>query len=440
MVRSFGSAFVLLLLVFNTVQAASPQFAVPVNYSLATNYDQICVGDFNGDGKPDVAMIAINARKLLIMTNDGSGGLVTSAIYTCTNSPKCIAVGDFNGDGKLDIVVAEYSAGSTINVWLGSGNGLFPTSCVTSYAINYNSPGIAVGDFNTDGKLDLVLATYGPQILLGRGNGYFDYYTNYYIGDSYAVATGYFNNDTNIDLVTGNYDSISMAVCLGGGDGSFPTRATYSGASSEYHYAVAAADFNNDGWPDLVTANFYANSISLRTNNGSGAFGAQTNFSIGSYGPEALAVADFNGDGNLDIVTANYAAKGALTILCGNGQGRFAAAVTNFSGVGKVPPNQSIAVADFDGDGRPDIVSTQLATNAVTVLLNRTQPLLQASPVANGLKIVGPDWSGFQLECSTNLAAANSWTTVTNSWLVQGGQRYVVMPPAGQILYYRLGN
>lgn len=254
----------------------------------------------------------------------------------------------------------------------------------------------------------------------------------------FDVATGYFNNDTNLDFVTGNYSSSSMSVFLGSGDGSFPAHANYSGASSEYHYAVAVGDFNNDGKPDLATVNYYANSVSVRTNNGDGTFGAETNFSTRSFSPSALAVGDFNGDGNIDILTANTPKNAALSILSGNGNGRFDAAVTNFTGLGKSVPSQSICVADFNGDGRPDIASTQLATNAVTVLLNQSQPVLRVLPAGNSLKIIGPNWPGFVLESSTNVAFTNSWMEITNTWSVLGGQRFVTNSPSGQSLFYRL--
>jgi len=418
--------------------ATPPKFAAPVSYNLGTNYDQLCAGDFNGDSKPDLAMISFNAKKLLILTNNGNGGFAICTNYTCADTPQCIATGDFNNDDKLDIAVVSYP-GDSITVWLGNGNGTFPTSRVTSFTVNYNWPGISVGDFNHDGKLDVVVATYGPRILRGHGDGYFDLFTNYDNGAGcFDVATENFNNDTNLDFVTANYSSSSMSVFLGGGDGGFPAHTNYSGASSEYHYAVAVGDFNNDGLPDLATVNYYANSVSVRTNNGDGTFGAETNFSTKALQPSALAVSDFNGDGNMDILTANTAINAALSILSGNGNGRFDTAVTNFTGLGKWAPSRSICVADFNGDGRPDIASTQLATNAVTVLLNQSLPVLQIHPLENSFKIIWPNWPGFVLESSTNLAITDNWAPTTNNQFSIGGRNFIINPANGENTYYRI--
>ena len=122
------------LLTLTVFSTPAPKFAAPTNYNLGTNYDQLCAGDFNGDGKPDLAMVCFNTKNLLIMTNDGRGGFAASTNYACASIPRCIAAGDFNQDGKTDIVAVMYYPGDSITVWLGTGNGLFPTSCVTSFA------------------------------------------------------------------------------------------------------------------------------------------------------------------------------------------------------------------------------------------------------------------------------------------------------------------
>jgi hypothetical protein len=417
-----------------------PQFAAPVHYSLGTNYDQICAGDFNGDGKSDLALISFSANKLLILTNDGGGGFAACKTYPCPATARCLATGDFNNDQILDVAVVNYP-GDSITVWLGAGDGAFTVPSTTAFTVNQSSPGIALGDFNNNGKLDVAVATYGLQILTGRGDGYFDVFTNYSSGITYAAATGILNNDTNLDVVTGNYSASSMTVCLGAGDGTFPVRSNYSGLSSEYHYAVAISDLNNDGRPDLVTLNYYDRSVSIRTNNGDGSFGPEARFSTGLSFTQGLAVGDFNGDGNIDLATAYFGGSTAarLAILTGRGDATFGAALTNFPGSGSTTfANQCICVADLNGDGRLDIATTEYATNCVSILLNQSLPELQILLTGDQFTIVAPNWAGWTLECATSLLSVIPWVTVTNAPTVSGGRKTVSSSLSAASAYFRL--
>jgi hypothetical protein len=407
------------------------QFAPPKNFPLP-GPERLCVADFNCDGSPDL-VVSHNGIYLSILTNDGTGSFQISASINTSLTSLALAATDFNGDNKMDIVTAN---ASSVSVWLNNGDGTFTRTNV--------APGIArglavaAGDLNGDGKPDLaVLDSHNLQIYLGQGNGMFTFVTNYNVGD-YAVSIGDFNGDGNLDLVTANYSYSSMSVLLGIGDGTFAPPVNYGGLFSEYHYSVAVGDFYGDGKLDLATINYYDTSVSVRLNNGDGTFGAENRFKVFRSptvytSPTAIAVADFNDDRNLDIVAGN-----PLSILPGFGDGTFAPATTNLSSLYYPGGSQTVAVADFDGDGRPDIATTSVTNNSVTVLLNRTAPALQFELINRVFRLKWPDWLGYTLESTTNLALPNSWAQVTNTSFVVNDQRIVTTSTYGARRFFRL--
>jgi len=204
----------------------------------------VAVGDFNGDGKPDLVTANDRDNNLSVLLGQGKGTFRLVARYPVGKNPNSVAVGDFNGDGKLDLVTANY-LGNSVSILLGNGDGTFQA------AVNYaggNGP-VAVGDFNGDGKLDLVTTN---SVLLGKGDGTFKAAVNYAVGTGpQSVAVGDFNGDGKLDLVTANGEILS--VLLGKGDGTFETARNYS-VGAQGGESVALGDFNGDGAPDVVIA------------------------------------------------------------------------------------------------------------------------------------------------------------------------------------------
>ena len=192
---------------------------------------------------------------------------------------------------------------------------------------------IAVGDFNHDGNLDIVVTSQDDNTVLvllnNSGDGTFqDGYVKYAVGAfPNAVAVGGFTNDGNLDIVTAsaNNKTDSVTVLLGNGDGTFqePPK-TYT--LDHESFAVAVGDFNHDGNLDIVTVNYYANSVAVLLGNGDGTFQQPPHYSPvgGGGGPVAIAIGDFTNNRNLDIVTANYN-PGTVWVMLGNGDGTFQA-------------------------------------------------------------------------------------------------------------------
>jgi hypothetical protein len=225
-----------------------------------------------------------------------------------------------------------------------------------------------VGDFNGDGKLDLVASSEsgaGLSVLLGNGNGTFQTAIANYTGlvpDS--VAVGDFNHDGKLDLAEVDHTVLGVYVLLGNGNGTF--QSAKECAQDTGDFAVAVGDLNGDGKLDIVAANIGANTVSVLLGNGNGTFQTAANYAVGN-GPTAVAVGDFNGDGKLDIVTTASNSNG-VSVLLNNGKGSFPAR-SDF--LFALPPD-SVAVGDFNGDGKPDVVVTEPNTNVVAVLLNTT--------------------------------------------------------------------
>jgi hypothetical protein len=283
---------------------------------------------------------------------------ITSALATGTN-PSSVATEDFNGDGKLDMVVTN-GGSNDISILLGNGDGAFQAA--VNYPAGTNPNSVAVGDFNGDGKLDIAVANHGSNdvsVFLGKGDGTFQAAVSYPAGTNpESVAAGDFNGDGKLDVAVANFGSLNVSVLLGNGDGTFQTAVDYGTGSNPS--SVAVGDFNGDGKLDLAVAN--ANSsgngsgnVSVLLGNGDGTFQAAVNYSAGTN-PSSIAVGDFNGDGKQDLAVANadifnFGVSG-ISILLGNGDGTFKTAVNHGAEAG------FLTVADLNGDGKLDLAAT----------------------------------------------------------------------------------
>jgi hypothetical protein len=308
------------------------------------------------------------------------------------NNPESIAVADVNGDGKPDVVVANADSG-TVGVLLGNGDGTFQP------AVTYSSGGLisgflAVADVNGDGKPDIVVSSECisngncanglVSVLLGNGDGTFQPAVSYNSGGTEAtgVAVADVNHDGKPDLVVANFGGQTVGVLLGNGDGTFQPAVTYSADGEPYY--VAVADVNGDGNPDLLLSNPYSPSsenIVVLLGNGNGTFQPPATYGSGGFFPASIAVADLNGDGKLDLAVANCGAsacngsEGVVGVLLGNGDGTFQPAV-NYDSGGSV--TYGVAIADVNGDGKPDILVTNFS-NTVAVLLGNGDGTFQAA-------------------------------------------------------------
>jgi hypothetical protein len=310
--------------------------------------------------------------------------------FSGENGADAVAMADVNGDGKPDLVVTNWCAsasctvpGNNIGVLLGNGDGTFQPA-VTYPSLGLYADAIAVADVNGDGNPDLVVANCGSSfsqnncvstsgsgdlaVLLGNGDGTFKAAVPYSLGASGAtsVAVADVNGDGKLDLIvaTGSNTAGLVGVLLGMGDGTFQAEVTYSSGGLS-PLALAVADVNGDGEPDVVVANrwtdnTYTNSnVAVLLNGGTGNFPSGIQYGTGGFYPDSVAIADVNGDGNPDLVVANSSSirstggLGNVGVLLGNGKGAFQAAMAYSSGLYGAT---SVAVADVNGDGKLDLV------------------------------------------------------------------------------------
>jgi hypothetical protein len=368
-VANAGTANVSILL--NTATPESLSFNAAANYATGTGPFSTIVGDFNRDGKPDLATAnsSFGSDNVSILLGDVGGTFNTPLNYAVGRSPVSIAAGDFDRDGDPDLVTANVND-DNVSILLGDGNGAFDDA--VNYAVGDLPFCVAVGDFNRDGKPDLATANSGSvnySILLGDGNGAFSAAHYAARGVPYSVAVGDFNKDGKPDLaVTDCVVNGSVYVLLGVGDGTFNLQAVDYPVGTEPVY-IAVGDFNKDGNPDLATANKNSANTSVLLGNGDGTFDDAVNYATGLF-PFSVAVGDLNRDGNPDLAVVNYNSNN-VSVLPGNGDGTFRAA-DDYT-VGTNP--RSVSVGDFDRDGKPDLAVANNDDNNVSILLNTSAPL-----------------------------------------------------------------
>lgn len=363
-------------------------FQPPATYGVGNSPTAVAVGDFNGDGKPDLAVTNGGTSNVSILLNSGTGTFLPAVNYAVGSEgsdPVSVAVGDFNGDGKPDLAVANAKEGGSVSVLLNDGNGTFQAA--VNYMVGGVPTSVAAGDFNADGNLDLVVAgVAGPKdlfyvgVLLGDGSGGFRAPVSIATGFApYFVAVADFNGDGKLDFAVANAGDGDVSIFLGKGDGSFEPPRSYAAGIVAPPATIAVGDLNGDGRPDMAVGGYPVSgggltAVTVLMATGGGAFNSARVFPAPQY-PEAVAVGDFNGDGKLDLAATATRLNDSVSIFLGDGKGDLGPA-RRFR-TGHSP--SAVAAGDFNHDGKLDLAVTNSNDNNVSVLLGNGDGTFQTA-------------------------------------------------------------
>jgi hypothetical protein len=341
----------------------------------------VAVGDFNRDGKLDLAIVHRGASKddgeVTVLLGNRRGGFTKApgSPFAAGSNSQSVAVGDFNGDGKLDLAITNW--GGDVTVLLGDGKGGFTEAQRSPFPVGAMNQYVAVGDFNGDGRADLAFEYMNNTVavLLGDGKGGFTAAP----GSPFAVgatpmslAVGDFNRDGKLDLAVGHDQSDKVEVLLGDGKGGFTAAPGSPFTVGSGFGSVAVGDFNGDGKLDLAVAAQFDNQVAVLLGDGKGGFTTAPaspftvpGITFPGFPNRGLAVGDFNGDGKADLAIAGQQSS---AVLLNDGKGGFTAAPGSPFAAGILPA--SVAVGDFNGDDKPDLAIADWRAHYVTVLLN----------------------------------------------------------------------
>lgn len=341
------------------------------------------VADVDGDNLKDVILNDYDGYKIYVYKNNGNNTLTQIAQISTVNKPVNIAVGNLNADSRPDIICNYDNFNyDSVSIFINTGNGNFATGFQVAGGAGYG--GIAIADMDGDNNNDLVnsYASYA-RIISGNGNGTFaSAYTNLYLAETAGkFIAGDWNNDNKLDFAYLSSNGYMIGSCMGNGGGSFspPQNVSAYGAAGD----AAAADFDGDGYEDIVTVNGNEGNVSFLKGQVDGTFGPLS-LRTGNQ-PERFAIGLVNTDTIPDIVTADYRSN-TISIMLGNGDGSFQPSIKDTSGNGI----HDLALANFNNDGITDIA---MANNGnVSIALGNGDGTF-ATPVLQSLPGVGGDWA-----------------------------------------------
>jgi Bacterial Ig-like domain (group 3)/FG-GAP-like repeat/RTX calcium-binding nonapeptide repeat (4 copies) len=340
---------------------------------------RISASDFNGDGLKDLAKTDGNANTVSVWLANGLGGFALAAgspFATGSTGPNTTSVADFNLDGRADLAVTHYNG--SLSILLGNGAGGFAAAPGSPFSVSgTNSWEGAIGDFNGDGRPDVVVNNYSSNtisIMLGDGAGSMSLATGspFASGGSgaYSTAVADFNGDGRSDLSVVHRGG-QVAIFLGNGAGGFAAASgSPFGSGAATSRGITAGDFNGDGRQDIATANSGSNNVSVFLGSGTGTFAMAPGspFTTGGSRPYSIVAAEINGDTKLDLAVVNQS-SGTVSVMQGNGLGAFSHITNSPFSLGATFSFCATA-ADLNGDGKTDLAGINGTPTNIFVLMN----------------------------------------------------------------------
>jgi hypothetical protein len=368
--RRFWTVLAVSVCVLFSSVISAQTFLPPVAYPTgAPAPNGVAVGDLNGDGRLDVVVANEDSPgTIAVLLGNGDGTLQPAVTYAAGAWPGFVVLADLNKDGHLDVAVANRAIGGSgwVNIFLGNGDGTLQSP--VSYGPFYDAFSLAVADFNNDGALDIAVADVSSgSLLLGKGDGTFQFGSPIGASDAVFFAVADFNRDHKLDLASAFNTGSKIQILHGNGLGGFTLKSTLSVSTPPI--ALAAADLNGYGIPDLAAADEAVNNLhsNVTVLESSSRGYVRTKYSYGDE-PRLILAVDIDQDGKLDLVTENEF-NGTVDIFINKGTGVFNPPIVLQDGAITAA---SVAVGDLNGDGKPDIVVTDgQIPGAVHVLLQK---------------------------------------------------------------------
>lgn len=374
--------------------------------------------DFDNDGDADL-VASSTFQGALVYLNNGSGTFGAFTAYPAGAMPSSVATDDFDNDGDADLVVTSFSGVNNVSILLGNGAGAF--GAPAGMAAGSTPSDVTTGDFNGDGNADVAVSnrqSNNVSVFLGTGTGSFGAATNYAVDSNpRALRTGDFDGNGILDLAVACTSGQDVAILLGTGTGTFGAATLFTTIDASVPggvdpWGLTVADLNNDGNDDVATANTGFNDISILLGNGLGALGNPTVVASGPR-PKGIAAVDLNADGFLDLAVANSNASfpNQLAVHVGDGIGGFGTA--QFFNLGSLANSpKSITVADYDGNGQPDLGIANQFGGPISIALNQ-------AAIPTTLTITGAEWT------NVNGVYTRSGFTINGRPVYQSGDNIV---------------
>jgi hypothetical protein len=352
-------------------------FAKQMTFSTGTNSApwSTVAGDFNKDGKLDLAVVNSGASNVGVLYGCGNGTFGNLQTYSTGigSQPTSVQVADLNNDNQLDIIVGDETL-NRVGVFFGYSDGTFASVSTVSLEQGSYTYSLAVGDFNRDNRLDFAVADFDNNnigIFLASGSEPFGGQTTYFIGEGFrpsSVAVGHFNDDNQLDIAITNSGTDNIGILFGYGNRTFSNITTYSTGTGSHPMSLAVGDFNNDSRTDIVVANSETNAIVVFIGHDNGSFSSSIPYYMGLAAQSvSIAVGDFNKDHRLDIAVVNYGTNN-VCLLFGRGNGTFTNETWYALGYNSEPT--WVVAKDLNNDDRDDIAITTYGADNVNILLN----------------------------------------------------------------------